>query len=151
SILAKASSAAVRDRINALKGRENWRPLAPIVRNEDFHRYFHGNAEACRFMLFTYPVISLDLPGITHVDGTARVQTIGPDDAFLSAVLAALPAHGEPAVMVNTSFNTAGEPIVETVAHAIDSFAKLNADWLIVEDALYRLKDRANAKASPQA
>jgi carbamoyltransferase len=148
SILAKASSAAVRDRINLIKGRENWRPLAPIVRKADFHRYFSGNPESCRFMLFTYAVISRDVPGITHVDGTARVQTIGDDDALLSPLLQALPAHGEPAVIVNTSFNAAGEPIVETVQHAINTFAKLRADWLVVENKLYRLKSAFAAQSA---
>lgn len=137
SILAKASSAAMRDRINALKGRENWRPLAPIVRAQDFARYFHGNPDSCRFMLFTYPVISREIPGVTHVDGTARVQTIGEDDALLSGVLAALDESGEPAVIVNTSFNTAGEPIVETAAQAANSFIKLGADWLIVDNQVF--------------
>jgi carbamoyltransferase len=88
------------------------------------------------------------VPGITHVDGTARVQTIGDDDAFLTAVLQALPAKGEPAVIVNTSFNTAGEPIVETVQNAVDSFVKLHADWLVVGDALYRLKTQSAAQSA---
>ncbi len=140
SILAKASSASLRDHINKTKGRENWRPLAPIVRNADFGKYFHGNPESCRFMLFTYPVTTKAIPAVTHIDGTARVQTIGDDDVFLGDILKAFPQYGEPAVIVNTSFNAAGEPIVETVAHACNSFVKINADWLIVEDQLYKRK-----------
>ncbi|MDX1975603.1 MAG: carbamoyltransferase C-terminal domain-containing protein [Rickettsiales bacterium] len=143
SILAKTSDARIRDDINAKKGRENWRPLAPMIRKQDFAHFFSGNAETCRFMLFTYPVTNDRIPAVTHVDGTARVQVIDEQDALLNGILATLEERGEPPVIINTSFNVAGEPIVETPAHAFNSFHKLGFDYLVIEDRIYQ-----NAKSA---
>lgn len=150
SILARASSADIRDYINRRKGRENWRPLAPICREEDFSRYFSGNPRTCRFMLFTYPVTTDAISGVTHADGTARVQTVNEGDRLLYDVLAALPAYAEPAVIINTSFNTAGEPIVETPQHARDSFCKLGFDYLIIEETVFVLSGARIGEERPQ-
>ncbi|MFW0777284.1 MAG: carbamoyltransferase C-terminal domain-containing protein [Rickettsiales bacterium] len=140
SILAKASDAAIRDKINQKKGRENWRPLAPICREQDFSTFFSGNAESGRFMLFTYPVTNDRIPAVTHVDGTARVQVIDESDTLLSGIMETLASRNEPPVIINTSFNVAGEPIVETPEHAMNSFHKLGFDYLLLQDTLYCIK-----------
>jgi carbamoyltransferase len=151
SIIAWAGIEATRDRINALKGREDWRPLAPIVAVEDFHDYFVGDPEDCRFMLAVSKVKTRDIPAITHVDNTARVQVIDAGEAFLYPILRALKARGVAPVIVNTSFNCAGEPLVETFEHAARSFAKMGFELLVSEGELYRATGAAQARPVPAA
>jgi carbamoyltransferase len=133
SIIAHAVSEEIRDRINAAKGREAWRPLAPICRQEDFGDYFAGDRSMGRFMLFTCDVLNPVIPAVTHVDGTARVQCIDASDTWLHPALGLLKAQGHHPVIVNTSFNCAGEPIVETLDHAIASFLRMGFDYLVTE------------------
>lgn len=138
SIIAWAGTEEVRDRINASKGREAWRPLAPMVRAEDFHDYFYGDPDHCRFMLTVSKVKSNCIPAVTHVDNTARVQVIDSGDVFLNQVLAALKARGVAPVIVNTSFNCAGEPLVEGFSGAAKSFYKMSFDLLISEEDVFK-------------
>lgn len=138
SIIAWAGMEANRDRINRSKGRENWRPLAPICSIGDFHDYFAGNPEECRFMLTTSKVKSDAIPAVTHVDNTARVQVIDEEDGLLHAVLCRMKDQGCAPVIVNTSFNCAGEPLVETLSDAVRSFRKMNFDYLVTEADIYR-------------
>ena len=133
SIIALAESETNRDRINLAKGREPWRPLAPIVRMEDFHDYFDGTVQMGRFMMFTVGVLSGGIPAVTHVDGTARVQCIDSSDSWLHPALGFLKAAGHHPVIINTSFNCAGEPIVETLDDAISSFLRMRFDFLVTE------------------
>lgn len=139
SIIAWAGNEANRDRINKSKRRESWRPLAPICAMEDFHDYFVGDPEACRFMLTTSKVKSNAIPAVTHVDNTARVQVIDGEEEFLFGVLARIKSQGFAPVIINTSFNCAGEPLVETLTDAARSFAKMNLDYLITETGIHRL------------
>lgn len=136
SIIAHGVSAARRDFVNRQKRRELWRPLAPLVRAGDFERYFAGTADSAEFMLFTYPVVSPDIPAVTHVDASARAQAIR--GGILHDVLSALAARGEVPVLINTSFNVAGEPIVETTDEAVRSFLALGFDYLYLDGRLYR-------------
>ena len=97
--------------MNARKGREAWRPLAPIVREDDT-TWFHDLTPSPH-MILTFRATAAahtQVPGIVHEDGTARVQTVGPgDDAFVRALLDALAAAGGPDVLLNTSLNRPGE------------------------------------------
>jgi carbamoyltransferase len=138
SIIATATSREIRDEINIKKGRELWRPLAPICRYEDYTDYFDGNPNNTHFMLFTNKVKSKLIEGVTHVDGTARVQTITEDDVWLYHALTILKNKNEVPVIINTSFNCAGEPIVETYKDAFKSFSKMNFDFLISENGIFR-------------
>jgi len=115
SIIAWAGVEENRDRINRSKKRENWRPLAPICAVRDFHDYFVGDPAECRFMLTTSKVKSTSIPAVTHVDNTARVQVIDQEDPLLSAILSRIKSRGFAPVIINTSFNCAGEPLVETL------------------------------------
>lgn len=139
SIIAHAANPKVRDHINRCKGREMWRPLAPIVRAQDFTRFFDGpdSGEMSRFMLSTYRVKNPSLlPAVTHVDNTARAQMI--EAGTIGAVLDALAELDEVPVVVNTSFNVAGEPLVETTEQAVSSFRKLGFDYLYIEGQIYK-------------
>ncbi len=79
------------------------------------------------------------LRGAVHVDGTARVQTVGPDDdAFLAGVLARLAPRGHAAVL-NTSLNRRGEPIVDTAREALEAARAMRLDALVLDDRLLDL------------
>ena len=137
SIIALAERVENRDRINLAKGREPWRPLAPIVRMEDFHDYFDGTVQMGRFMMFTVRVLNRHIPAVTHVDGTARVQCIDTSDCWLEPALRFLKGAGHQPVIINTSFNCAGEPIVETLDNAINSFLRMRLDFLVTESGIF--------------
>ena len=128
SILADPRSGDVRDWITAkVKEREWFRPLAPVVLLEHADRYFDIRRPS-PFMQFAAPVrpeAARRIPAVTHVDCTARVQTVGErDDTFLRAVLEAFEVRTGIPVLLNTSFNRKEEPIVETPAQAIESFRR---------------------------
>ena len=131
SIIAWAGVEDIRDFINERKGRENWRPLAPICSFEDFADYFSGEIEDSRFMLTVSKSKTLQVPAITHVDNTARVQVIDEEEPFLYSVLKELKLLQLAPVIVNTSFNCAGEPVVETFENAVNSFNNMGFDYLI--------------------
>lgn len=137
SLLASPTTTACRDRVNTLKGREDWRPLAPIVRAGD-DRWFEGLA-ASPHMILTFQATSKarrEIPGVVHADGTARVQTVG-EAGFLRSLLDALERRGEPPVVVNTSFNRRGEPIVNTPEQAWRSYEAMGLDALVLDRWLH--------------
>lgn len=126
SILGDPRTAAMRDWINArVKKREWFRPLAPIVLLEEASRYFDVR-RASPFMQFAAPVrpeMASVIPAVTHVDGTARLQTVAADDdPLLRAVLSRFAAHTGVPVLLNTSYNGKDEPIVETPEEALATF-----------------------------
>ena len=136
SILADPRNEGMRDRINALvKMRESFRPFAPAVLESRAGEHFAIDHPS-PFMLETCQVTSpFDLPAITHVDRSARLQTVDPES---SPRFAALLAHfadrtGCP-VLLNTSFNMRGEPIVCAPEDALICFARSHIDALVLED-----------------
>ncbi len=138
SILADPRGEDMLRRINALvKKREAFRPFAPAVLEE--HAAEHFDLEgAARFMTQTCQVTSpLSLPAITHVDGSARVQTVARDTApeFHRLLSAFMDLTGCP-ILLNTSFNLRGEPIVCTPLDALLCFIRSELDALIMEDIL---------------
>jgi carbamoyltransferase len=151
SIIALAKSQTIRDRINKSKGRELWRPLAPICRDVDFQDYFEGDRKNARYMLFTFRVISNGIPGVTHADGTARVQCVTEDDPWLYPALGLLKQCNEIPVIINTSFNCAGEPLVETENEAFSSFKKMRLDFLLTERGVYKAANRQISADWPTA
>lgn len=142
SVLALPSSARMRDHINLnIKQRESFRPLAPVVPLEDAQTYFEGIEES-PFMLLVARVrdpYRQSLAAVTHVDGTARVQTVrAEDNPFLHRLLQLVgEATGVP-VLINTSLNLRGKPIVETPADALDLFVQRPIDALVLGDRLVR-------------
>ncbi len=141
SILASPASTAIRDRLNEHKGREAWRPLAPVVRDNDDRLFMRLRPSPAMILTFrATPEGMRRIPGGIHADGTARVQTVGPhDDAFLGAVLDALDALGHVPAFLNTSLNRPGEPIVNTAAQALVAARAMRLDALVVADRVVTL------------
>lgn len=135
SILASAELPTMKDTLNArVKFRESFRPFAPVVLMEDAEEYFDIDFESPH-MLFVAPVKEewqKRLPGITHVDGTARLQTVKEDVGPLYEILKEYKKLSSISVALNTSYNVAGQPIVETPLEAIDTFMSTNIDKLIL-------------------
>ena len=136
SILAAPHPRATRDRLNrSIKYREEFRPFAPAVPLEHADRYFElppGGARLARFMSGVFPVRPEwrdKLAAVTHVDGTARVQTV--EQAMAPAFHALLEAYGARTgipVLLNTSFNLAGEPIVNRAIEGYSTFRRSGID-----------------------
>ncbi|NUR45624.1 MAG: carbamoyl transferase [Sphingomonas sp.] len=139
SILAAPHSTEIRDRLNRdIKYREEFRPFAPVVRVEEADRFFElprGQDRLARFMSGVFPVREEwreQLAGITHVDGTARVQALPREmEPRLHSLLEAYGRRSGIAVLLNTSFNLAGEPIVNNVVEGYSTFRRSSIDVLI--------------------
>jgi carbamoyltransferase len=93
--------------------------------------------------LISLPLIQSPLPAITHVDGSARVQAVAEDqNPFLYRLLHTLyKEYSHPAVLLNTSFNVRGEPIVHTPEDAIRCFLETDLDYLLIEGLLLKKRD----------
>ncbi len=138
SLLADPRDPGMRDRLNRLvKKREAFRPFAPSVLADRAAEHFALDHPS-PFMLETCTVTSpLDLPAITHVDGSARPQTVDPAVApRYAALLAAFERRTGCPLLVNTSFNVAGEPIVASPVDALFSLGTSGIDALVLEDFL---------------
>jgi carbamoyltransferase len=136
SILADPRDAGMRDRINALvKMRESFRPFAPAVLERCAPQHFAIDHPS-PFMLETCPVRSpFDLPAITHVDGSARLQTVAAEASpRFAALLERFAVRTGCPILLNTSFNVRGEPIVRTPEDALLCFARSGIDALVLED-----------------
>lgn len=135
SILASPIHADMQARLNEIKDREDFRPVAPVVLEEEAAKWFH-KAERSPFMLFVYDVLpeaAHRIPAVRHVDGTARVQTVRRDQHPLYyELLRAFQRRTGVPVLVNTSFNTRGEPIVCTPRDAIECFWTSPLDALVI-------------------
>ena len=145
SILADPRNPEMKDIVNAkIKFREPYRPFAPSVLAQCAEKYFEL-PNACqhypaRYMLYVVPVKTSahsTLPAITHVDGTGRLQTVFKEQSPLYYHLIERfgQATGVP-VVLNTSFNLKGEPIVNTPANAFNTFSKSEMDALVLENFL---------------
>lgn len=142
SILADPREARMRDHINNLiKKREDFRPFAPVVTEADASTFFEigrGRERQYAHMLFTTrtrPEHRDRLGAVTHVDGTARVQAVGPDaNPLLHGLLEAFGARTGMPVLLNTSFNMRGQPIVRTPREAVDTFLRAGLDRLVIGD-----------------
>ncbi len=135
SILASPIDASMQSRLNQIKDREDFRPVAPVVLEEEAGNWFVGG-DVSPFMVFVYevrPDKANRIPAVRHVDGTARVQTIRrTQHAAYYDLLKAFAARTGVPVLVNTSFNTRGEPIVCTPRDALESFCTTPLDALAI-------------------
>ncbi len=135
SILAAPTDPRMKDRLNAIKGREEFRPVAPAVLEEEAGAWFEP-AGPSPFMLFVCRVRpeKVDLiPAVRHIDGTARVQTVNREDAPLfHRLIRAVAARTGVPVVVNTSFNTRSEPIVCTPEDALACYLTSPLDALAI-------------------
>lgn len=121
-----------KDKVNIVKCRENYRPFAPMVRQEDAHIYFeatsYDNLEYMNFSVKTREEYKEELAAVTHVDGTARVQSVTRKSNAL--VYDLLSACG--GVLLNTSFNVRGKPILNTLKEAFEVLEETALDGVVV-------------------
>jgi len=120
--------------VNAIKQRENYRPFGASVLSERFDDYFLGDQDA--FMLLASTVRSAQFAAITHVDGSCRVQSVGPECAALRRLLLQFDALTGCPVLLNTSLNLAGKPIAATPESARQLFAQSPMDVMVIGDEL---------------
>jgi len=135
SILASPIDPSMQARLNEIKDREDFRPVAPVVMEEHAADWF-VDARVAPFMLFVFDVredMKSRIPAVTHIDGTARVQTVNRSQHPLYYdLLAAFKARTGVPVLVNTSFNTRGEPMVNSPRDALESFWTSPLDALVI-------------------
>jgi carbamoyltransferase len=115
SLLADPRGSDIKDRVNAIKRRQQFRPFAPVVLEEHADKYFDRPGGWCdtRYMQVVGRCRRPDLyPAITHVDGTSRIQTVPPDGSGIRQLLEAWYAKTGCAILLNTSLNIRGEPMV---------------------------------------
>jgi carbamoyltransferase len=142
SLMAHPGRAENLERLNDVKGREQFRPVAPMVLAERAAEIFHDGPLPSPYMLFVHRVAPQwheRIPAVVHVDGTARIQTI--DDATtpnVAALLRAFEARTGLPVVVNTSLNTAGRPMVDDPQDALELFGSAPVDVLVVGPHLVR-------------
>ena len=133
SLLADPRNAANLERLNDIKGREQFRPVAPMVTAERAPDLFDGPLPS-PYMLFTHrvrPGWAERIPAVTHVDGTARIQTVDRgDEPLLARMLDAFERRTGVPVVVNTSLNTSGRPIVDSPADLLELFGSAPVDAL---------------------
>jgi carbamoyltransferase len=143
SILADPRRADARDLINSkIKFREEFRPFAPSILEEAVDDYF-VDAAPDPFMQQVYPVREEkrdEIPAVTHVDGSGRLQAVGRDrnPAYHQLIRTFGEKTGTP-VVLNTSFNE-NEPIVESPEQALDCFLRTDMDAVVIENTLVRRK-----------
>ena len=138
SILADPRNPNIKDIINStIKMREDFRPFAPAVLEEHYKEYFDTNSPS-PYMSRICKVKTDKVPGITHVDGTARIQTVNKEfnEKFYNIINEFYKITGIP-MLLNTSFNCQ-EPIVETTQHALKTFEKTALDLLVINDYVVR-------------
>jgi carbamoyltransferase len=136
SILFNALNPNARDIVNQIKKREWYRPFACVVLEEDANIYFDmGKIKSSPYMTICFPVrkkyVKI-IPGVTHVDNTCRIQTVS--GGYLYELLQEfknLSGHG---ILLNTSFNLAGEPLVETPIDALNTLNNSSLDYLWFEE-----------------
>lgn len=138
SILFNTLNPDAKDIVNKIKKREWYRPFAAMVLEEDANVYFDmGIIKSSPFMTISFPVrkeyINV-IPGVTHVDNTCRIQTISKENGYVYDLLQEfkkLTGHG---IILNTSFNLAGDPLVETPEDAFKTLNESSLDYLWFEE-----------------
>jgi carbamoyltransferase len=170
SILGDARDINMQSRMNIkIKFRESFRPFAPMVLREDAYKYFDTRVES-PYMLLTYPVLESrrlpfekntenitktinqprsDIPAVTHLDYSARVQTVdAARHPFMYSVLNNFKSITGCSVIVNTSFNIRGEPIVNTAEDAYRCFMATDMDYVVIGNRLFDKRKQKNQQLS---
>jgi carbamoyltransferase len=141
SLMADPRNPANLEKLNDVKGREQFRPVAPMVLERRAHEIFDGPLPS-PYMLFTHrvrPGWESSIPAVIHVDGTARIQTVDPaEEPLVAAMLEAFEARTGVPVVVNTSLNTAGRPMVDDARDALECFGSAPVDALAIGPFLLR-------------
>ncbi|WP_326701165.1 carbamoyltransferase [Streptomyces sp. NBC_01754] len=141
SLLAHPGRAENLERLNAVKGREEFRPVAPMVLAERAAELFDGPLPS-PYMLFVHDVSEAwrpRIPAVVHVDGTARIQTVdSAGEPLVARMLTAFERRTGLPVVVNTSLNTAGRPMVDHPREALECFGSAPVDLLAIGPFLVR-------------
>jgi carbamoyltransferase len=141
SLLANPARAENLSRLNDVKGREQFRPVAPMVLRERASEIFEGLLPS-PYMLFTHrvePGWRERIPAVVHVDGSARIQTVDrSEEPLVARLLDAFQARTGLPVVVNTSLNTAGRPMVDDPRDALECFGSAPVDALALGPFLVR-------------
>ncbi|WP_435121750.1 carbamoyltransferase family protein [Amycolatopsis thermoflava] len=136
SLLAHPGHRRNLERLNDVKGREQFRPVAPMVLADRARELFERGPVPSPHMLFVHdvrPEWRDRIPAVTHVDGTARIQTVDPaDEPLVARMLAEFAARTGIPVVVNTSLNTAGRPMVDSPRDALECFGSSPIDLLAI-------------------
>ncbi|PFG39948.1 carbamoyltransferase [Georgenia soli] len=142
SLIANPGVAANLERLNDVKGREQFRPVAPMVLADRAAEIFSGGPIPSPYMLFVHEVAPEwrdRIPAVVHVDGTARIQTVDPaTQPRLGAMIEAFERRTGLPVVVNTSLNTAGRPMVDDPRDALELFGSAPVDLLVLGPHLVR-------------
>jgi carbamoyltransferase len=141
SLLADPRDPANVERLNRVKGREQFRPVAPMVLAEHAPQIFSRGPLPSPYMLFVHDVADdwrERIPAATHVDGTARIQTVDTDQPLLHRMISEFAAKTGVPVVVNTSFNTAGRPMVDSPRDALECFGSAPLDVLALGPFMIR-------------
>ena len=145
SLLADPRQITNLERLNDLKGRQQFRPVAPMVLADRAAEIFSGGPVPSPYMLFVHDVAPDwrgRVPAVTHVDGAARIQTVDTDQPLLHAVLSRFEQRTGVPVVVNTSFNTAGRPMVDSPLDALECFGASPIDLLAIGPFVVRREAR---------
>ena len=137
SIVADPRNSDVRLALSLLKGRESFLPFAPAVLTEYSSRYFKGHgSDTMTVAVKSRAIARSEIPGRVHADGTSRVQNVGSGPSALRNLISEFfDLTGVP-VLTNTSFNLAGQPIVESPADALDVLVHSRLDGVLFDDLL---------------
>jgi predicted NodU family carbamoyl transferase len=134
SILAAPFTAETTKRLNAIKRREDYRPIAPIALESDAHQWFVGSVQD-PYMLYFNHVTAEELKAITHVDGTARTQTVTPErNARVAQLLAAFRDLTGFSVLCNTSLNNNGRGFINRTSDLLEYGEKHGLDGYVIND-----------------
>lgn len=144
SILAAPFQENTRVRLNEIKQREQFRPIAPVCLQEDAKKWFGCDQES-PFMLYTYRAMTDALAAVTHVNGTARVQTVSPlSNRNLYDLLVAFKARTGYGVLCNTSLNFNGKGFINKISDLSDYAVNHGLDGFVIEGQPYLLKASEN-------
>lgn len=146
SILSNACNPNMKDILNdKVKHRELFRPFAPVISEEDVHEWFEMDKPNEPYMLFVYPIKEEKrkfIPAVTHVDGSGRLQTINKQsNPRYYGVIKEFEKYTGVPILINTSFNIRGEPIVCTPYDAYMCMMGTGIDYLVMEDFLIKRED----------
>jgi carbamoyltransferase len=141
SLLADPRRVENLERLNDIKGREQFRPVAPMVLEDRAAEIFEGPIPS-PYMLFTHrvaPEWTAAIPAVVHVDGTARIQTVRrAEEPLVASMLEAFEARTRVPLVVNTSLNTAGRPMVDDPRDVLECFGSAPIDALAIGPYLVR-------------
>jgi predicted NodU family carbamoyl transferase len=147
SILASPFQDSTRVRLNEIKQREQFRPIAPVCLEEDAARWFCCDRPS-PFMLYTHPVSTKALAAVTHVNGTARIQTVSAaNNSHLYKLLRAFKTRTGYGVLCNTSLNFSGRGFINSVADLSSYTIARSLDGFVIEGRSYMLKSSKTYQA----